>query len=254
MDAQRIEREREFHNCLAESEFESRKLINRLSWSFYSKGERSPIWGPVWSQIDVRGKSVLDYGSGDGGFSFDLARRGALVEGIDISELLVKVATRTVPEGIPRPKFSVRDAHATGFRDESFDYVFGNGILHHLELEGAYREIARLLKPGGRAFFMEPMEQHPLLVLLRKATPSLRSVDEKPLNLEEIKMAQRFFPNVRHTEHYVFAVVAAPIHLASRTAAFWVIKGLDQVDRGMIRIFPGLRRYAWQCLLELEKS
>ena len=254
MDTQRIEREKEFHNSLAESDFEGRQLINRLSWSFYNKSERSPIWGPVWSQVNLSGKRVLDYGSGDGSFSFALARRGAVVEGIDISESLVELATRTIPDGIPRPKFSARDAHATGFAGASFDYVFGNGILHHLELEKAYQEIARVLKPGGRAFFMEPMEHHPLAVLLRKATPAARSVDEKPLSLEQIEMAGRFFDKFRHTEHYVLAVVVAPVHLASRTAAFWLIKGLDNVDRGMMRAFPGLRRYAWQSMLELGKS
>jgi len=254
MDAQRIEREREFHNWLAESKFDSRKLMYRLSSSFYSKREGSALWGPVWLKIDVRGKKVLDYGSGDGGFSFDLARRGAFVEGIDISEGLVDLATRKSPEGIPQPKFFVRDAHATGFDSNTFDYVFGNGILHHLELEAAYREIARVLKPGGRAFFMEPMERHPLLVLFRKATPSVRSVDEKPLNLEEIEMARRFFHDLRHTEHFLFAVLAAPVHLLSDEAAFWLIRGLDSVDRGIIRLFPSLGRYAWLSMLELEKG
>jgi hypothetical protein len=101
---------------------------------------------------------------------------------------------------------------------------------------------------------MEPMEQHPLLVLLRKATPTMRSVDEKPLKLEEIKMAERFFPNMRHTEHFLFAVVAAPVHLVSYKAAFWLIRGLDWLDRGMIGLFPGLGRYAWLSMLELEKG
>jgi hypothetical protein len=51
-------------------------------------------------------------------------------------------------------------------------HLFGNGVLNHLALEGAYREIARVSKPGGKAFFMEPLNQRPLLVLFRKATPS----------------------------------------------------------------------------------
>lgn len=254
MDIQRIEREREFHNWLAKTEFGCRKVINQLSQSFYSKKEQSAIWGPVWSQIDVKARRVLDYGSGNGAFSFELARRGAVVEGIDISEGLVDLATRTIPPGIARPTFSVRDAHATGFQENTFDYVFGNGILHHLELEKAYCEIARVLKPGGKAFFMEPMAQHPLLVLLRKATPSLRSVDEKPLSVEEMKIARRFFEEVRYTEHFLSAVLAAPVHLVSNKAAFGLIGMLDSVDRGLIGLFPGLGRYAWLSMLELGKS
>ena len=93
-----------------------------------------------------------------------------------------------------------------------------------------------------------------MLVLLRKATPSARSVDEKPLTLEEIQKADQFFSHVTHTEHFLFAVVAAPIHLASNNIAFWTIKGLDFIDRGMLKAFPGLRRYAWLSMLEMEKA
>lgn len=254
MDTRRIEREREFHNALSEAEFGDRRTIDMLSQSFYSKREDSALWGPVWAKVGLSGKRVLDYGCGNGGFSYLLASRGALVEGIDISESFVDLASRSVPEGIPRPIFSTRDAHATGFADSSFDYVFGNGILHHLELERAYREVARVLRPGGRAFFMEPMEQHPLLVLLRKVTPSARSIDEKPMTLEEIQTAERFFSSAKHTEHFLFAVMAAPVHLASDKVAYWMIKGLDRVDGGLFKVFPRLSRYAWLTMLEMEKA
>ena len=229
-------------------------MIIRLSGSFYSKREDSPLWGPVWSQVDLARKHVLDYGCGNGGFSYLLGSKGALVEGIDISESLVEVARRNVPDGIPRPTFSARDGHSTGFADGTFDYVFGNGILHHLVLQKAYQEVARVLKPGGRAFFMEPMEQNPFLVLMRKVTPAARTVDEKPMNLEEFKMAEKFFNTVKHDEHFLFAVMAAPLHLVSDRMAFWMIKRLDWLDRKMFKIFPGLERYAWLSMLELGKG
>jgi 2-polyprenyl-3-methyl-5-hydroxy-6-metoxy-1,4-benzoquinol methylase len=253
MDAQRIDRERRFHNNLAETEFAARRLVNRLSWSFYGKSETSVLWGPIWSKINVSGKRVLDYGCGDGQFSVRLACMGAFVEGIDISDSVVELAARSVPEGIPEPKFSVRDAHVTGFPNDSFDYVFGNGVLHHLVLRDAYREIARVLKPGGKAFFMEPLNHHPLLVLFRKATPSLRSKDEKPMNLDEIKMAHQFFQNVHWTEHFLVAVLGAPVHLVSNKTALWLVGALDRFDRGLIHVFPRLGRYAWLTMLELEK-
>jgi len=254
VDAKRVEREREFHNSLTDNEFEDRRLINRLSRSFYSKEERSPIWGPVWSKVNLSGKRVLDYGCGGGGFSFLLASRGALVEGIDISDSLVALAARSIPEGIPKPRFSVRDAQATGFADGTFDYVFGNGILHHLELDKAYQEVARVLKPGGRAFFMEPMEQHPLLMLLRKVTPAARSIDERPMTLEQFMMAEQFFQSVEHKEHFLLAVVAAPVHLASDKVAFSMVRGLDWLDGRIFGAFPGLGRYAWLSMLELGKT
>ena len=250
----RIEREREFHNTLGETNFDGRRAITRLSESFYSKREDSALWGPVWAQVNLSGKRVLDFGCGDGGFSYLLGRKGALVEGIDISEWLVRLATKNIPAGIPRPTFSVRDGHTTGFADETFDFVFGNGILHHLVLEKAYQEVARVLKPGGRAFFMEPMEQNPFLALMRKATPAARTVDEKPMTLEEFRMAERFFGSVKHDEHFLFAVMAAPVHLVSDKIAFWTVKRLDSLDRKMFKIFPRLGRYAWLSMLELCKG
>lgn len=252
MDTRRIEREREFHDSLAQNEFGDRRLINRLSSSFYSKAEHSPIWGPVWTSVDLRDKRVLDYGCGDGGFSFTLVKRGARVEGIDISPALVELASTKIPNGAIA-NFSARDAHDTGFPDAAFDYVFGNGILHHLELTRAYREVARVLKPGGKAFFMEPMAHHPLAILMRKATPAARSVDEMPLTVEEVQLAKQYFSECRYTGHYVFAVLVAPVHLASEGAAFWLVRTIDRMDRSLIGAFPKLGRYAWQTMLELGK-
>ena len=49
--------------------------------------------------------------------------------------------------------------------DASVDVVFGIAILHHLDLPQAAREVWRILKPGGRAIFQEPvrnLEAHPV--------------------------------------------------------------------------------------------
>ena len=43
------------------------------------------------------------------------------------------------------------------FPDDSIDVVFGIAILHHLDLDLVSREVRRVLKPGGRAIFQEPV-------------------------------------------------------------------------------------------------
>jgi ubiquinone/menaquinone biosynthesis C-methylase UbiE len=182
--------------------------------------------------LELADRRVLDFCCGDGEFSFMLAARDADVHGIDISPELIRLAETSVPANIRRPTFSVRDGHATGFPDNSFDYVFGNCVLHHLQLDLAYAEIYRVLKPGGRAFFMEPLKGNPLMRMLRAATPSAHTKDERPMCFADIDRAKTHFSRVTHTEHFCIALLAAPLHLLSGSAANRVIHGLDRIDRG----------------------
>ena len=132
--AERVDRERRFHDALAEDHFEDRALIGRMGGLFYDK-ER--LWGPVWREVgDLTGAHVLEYACGEGSFAVGVAERGATVHGIEIAPSLVAMARARADESPARDRleFSVMDAHATGFPDATFDYVLGNGSLHHLDL------------------------------------------------------------------------------------------------------------------------
>jgi len=253
---EREKREQEFFDDLAAEGSATRSLLDRFSEGFYEKGDRGRLWAPVWKSLDLRGAAVLDYGCGDGHFSLRLAMHGARVAGVDISPKLIEqaraLAARAELNG-NCPQFIVGDAHHTPFEDNSFDYVFGNGALHHLDLDRAYAEIARVLRPGGKALFMEPMYHHPLLWLLRRLTPKAHTEDERPLSLDDMERAKKWFRTCSHREHFLFAVCAAPVHLLGKKSALTVIGKLDQFDQLMMRVQPRLRRYAWLSVLEMEK-
>lgn len=249
-------REREFFDELAEAAPATRSLLNRFSEAFYDKGSAGRLWGRFWETVDLTDRLVLDYGCGIGDFSEVLASRGARVFGIDISPKLIEQARASVAKlgyNGNAPKFLVGDAHHTPFPDAMFDYVVGNGALHHLDLERALPEIARVLKPNGKAVFQETMYDHPLLWTLRRLTPKTHTADERPLCWGDIKLARKQFRACRHREHFLFAVCAAPAHLLGKRFALSVIRVLDLMDERLMRLIPWLRHYAWLTVLEMEK-
>lgn len=142
----------------------------------------------------AKGKRVLDYGCGRGEYSLELLSLGAKVEGIDISQAYVQKAQQACLAAGHDPadfNFQVMDAHSLDFDDDSFDFVVGNGILHHLDYPTALAEINRVLKPGGRAIFQEPLSGNPLLGLLRMLTPSTRTDDERPFKASDLRAIAR---------------------------------------------------------------
>jgi len=76
-------------------------------------------------------------------------------------------------QGFHAPHGLVRDAMKTPFPDRSFDVIYGNAVLHHLDSEACAPEIARLLAPGGVAVFREVQAGNIFLRLFRNLTPFL---------------------------------------------------------------------------------
>ncbi len=100
--------------------------------------------------------SSLEIGSGTGYFTLNLMQAGVIKEATcsDISQgMLDALAANATMLGLPVTT-QVADAEQLPFADDSFDLVIGHAVLHHLpDLEQAFREFHRVLKPGGVFFF-----------------------------------------------------------------------------------------------------
>ncbi|HEY1517689.1 MAG TPA: class I SAM-dependent methyltransferase [Solirubrobacteraceae bacterium] len=98
----------------------------------------------------------LEVGAGTGYFSLNLLRAGVVREATctDISPGMVRtLATNAERLGLP-VKVLRADAESLPFADRSFDLVLGHAVLHHLpDLERAFAEFHRVLRPGGRIVF-----------------------------------------------------------------------------------------------------
>jgi SAM-dependent methyltransferase len=97
------------------------------------------------------GQKLLDVATGTGWTARNLARRGARVTGVDISEPLLEAARALSAEVAPRPVFELADAERLPFADASFDGVISTfGVMFAQNQEQAAAELARVCRPGGR--------------------------------------------------------------------------------------------------------
>lgn len=196
------------------------------------------------------GRHVLEYGCGAGEWACRLAENGASsVTAFDLSEVRVELAREEARNRhLDNAHFLVANAEALDFDDAMFDLVCGTAILHHLDLHKALSEIARVLRPGGVAVFMEPLGHNPLINLYRRLTPHLRTEDEHPLVVEDIKIARPFFEVDVHT-FGLLTLFAIPFRKISYFSG--LTKALDAADRVLFKHGPHLKRYAWYCVVVL---
>jgi SAM-dependent methyltransferase len=203
---------------------------------------------------DARGLNVLDLGCGTGANSSILAARGARVTSMDISPDLLQLAARRVAlDGHARAVTPVcGSAHAVPVPDASMDLVFGAAILHHLDLELTAREVLRVLKPGGRAIFMEPTRNSRLLAFLRRLIPYQApdvSPFERPLRHDEIAAFASGF--IRRSSR-AFRLPLLPLLRLALPKRHE--QRIFDWDRALLRRFPSLGHVATVLVFELQKS
>jgi ubiquinone/menaquinone biosynthesis C-methylase UbiE len=115
---------------------------------------------------------TLEIGAGTGYFSLNLAQLGLIERptASDISPGMLETLSGTAHQlGIP-VETVVAEAEELPFEDSSFDLVFGHAVLHHIpDLDRAFAEFERVLRPGGTLAFMgEPSRYGDRLAALPK--------------------------------------------------------------------------------------
>jgi SAM-dependent methyltransferase len=202
---------------------------------------------------DVRGKDVLDLGCGNGGNTALLALRGARVCGLDISPELIDLArVRLAMNGIAGDvRFLVGSAHEIDLPDASVDVVFGIAILHHLDLKKTAAEAHRVLRPGGRAIFQEPVRNSPTIRAIRRLIPYHApdvSPYERPLTREELAQFAQPFRSVRSRAFVLPHVALAQVLPGMRRH----VGPAYRLDRALLRFKP-LEYYAGARVFEVVK-
>lgn len=210
----------------------------------------------------VSGKTVLDCGCGSGVTTVRLAQKDANVYSFDLSSELVELTRRRAEaNGVEeRIQLGQMQFEQMDYPDDFFDLAFGNMILHHVDCDAAGKELARVLKPGGRAVFAETSGRNKLLMFARRHLAGKCGIDkystdgEKPLEKPELDALGRHFTSMRiHYLEFLFFTTACSNVLKWRDSTKWLQELLFNTDVFVYRRLPFLRKYSYLMAVELVK-
>lgn len=227
---------------------------------------------------NLEGKHLLDLGCGDGMYSIYLLRQGARrVHAVDISRSAVSACRKLADLNgvVSCLSVCVMDAKHLAYRDNSFDVVFGHAVLHHFDDEQIYnviKEVYRVLKVGGEAVFLEPIEDSSIFERIQQLVPAGRDGTDyyRPSCLSRKKFGEykkneidaalttgilmRLGCNFDNVQIEKFGLL---IRLDRFTFGHsWGQKArliLDRIDQLLFGLLPYLRRYCRTAVVQYSK-
>ncbi|HEY1238860.1 MAG TPA: class I SAM-dependent methyltransferase [Solirubrobacterales bacterium] len=151
---------------------------------------------------------ALEIGAGTGYFSLNLLQAGLIerATATDISPGMLATLEGNASDLGLEVQTAAAEAETLPFGDGSFDLVFGHAVLHHIpDLERAFSEFARVLRPGGTVVFCgEPSRYGDFLAAVPKRTALLAA----PFWRRAMRASQRHeYPDAEANGHSLEAEV-----------------------------------------------
>jgi 2-polyprenyl-3-methyl-5-hydroxy-6-metoxy-1,4-benzoquinol methylase len=152
------------------------------------------------SKMDVSrpNLSVLEIGCGTGeGIAYITEKTGCQGTGLDLSEKFIQIASEKFKKPTltyVKANFNDQSLINQSLNNEKFDYIVGNGILHHLyyNLEESLSNLKKLLKLNGKIVFIEPNLYNPYVAAIF-SIPYLR--EKTFLEPDEMAFSKGFIKN-----------------------------------------------------------
>jgi ubiquinone/menaquinone biosynthesis C-methylase UbiE len=238
-------REKEFHNKLQS------KKGGRFEAIFYKAIYNAKEDFLNFLSENSINSEILDFGCGDGYYIEKVIKfNPKKITGIDISEVAINDANKNAKDLGLNVEYKVDNCEKTSFENNSFDIVYGTGILHHLQIDKCLDEINRVLKSNGNLLFIEPLGTNPLINLYRKFTPKSRSIDEHPLLNKDFKYINKKFTNVKIKYYGFLTLIFFPFYKSpGNSKLFKVLTFLDQ----FLFKFKFFQYFAWSVLIRAKK-
>jgi SAM-dependent methyltransferase len=219
----------------------------------------------------LRGKQLLDIGAGLGESSVYFALQGAQVTMTDISPVMVQTGRELARRYGVEVEGIVAEAEDLGVAAESFDYVYIANTIHHVrDRDALFQKIHRALKPGGFFFSYDPLAYNPAINVYRRIATEVRTEDEAPLKIADLRLARKYFPSVQHREFWISTLLLFMKYYARdrvhpnqdrywkrmlretpQRLRWWI--PLRTIDAALTRL-PLLRWLAWNMVMWGEKE
>ena len=198
------------------------------------------------------GKKILDFACGNGENGIFAATCGASCIGIDIS-----------PEGIDNAiknsekfdvsslcKFIEMDGENMTFEDNYFDLAVEYGALHHVDLDAALSELARVITTDGKMICLEALRHNPLIHWYRKRTPHLRTEWEVDhiLGVESLDVMKKYFNEVNVKYFHLFSLILVPLR---KTFLFPILLPVFNFIDRILLSKQLVGKYGWIMAIEL---
>lgn len=191
----------------------------------------------------LSGRRVLELGCGGGKLAVLLAKSGAHVSAVDISPTSIELARSRAEmnDVADNVAFAVSAAESLPYEDGRFDVVFGSAILHHVNSDQVGPELRRVLRPGGKAAFSEPLGTNPAVRFARAHLPyrekAARGTD-RPLERGDLEAWSAWFDEFSWREAHLLG-------MAERLTGWrWRARPFHRVDAYLLPRFPSLRPLA----------
>jgi ubiquinone/menaquinone biosynthesis C-methylase UbiE len=185
-----------------------------------------------------QGSHLLEVGCANGVYTFELARRGFQMTGLDLSPECVRTATQKAEQlGLPYLNFTVGDAEAlVQFEDNTFDGVISFSTLRYVYNPAkAIQEIYRVLRSGGIAVVDFPNKRSPWFTFLKPLLTGKTHIHDHQYTTAQIK---------RMLQEAGFRKVSAcRILYTHKSTPGWALPVMKTIDYVGERT-PGLNQFA----------
>jgi len=219
---------------------------------------------------DVRGKSLLDLGCGAGENSVYFASKGARCVAADYSPGMVEVALKLAAANGVEIEGQTINAMAIAIPDNTFDIVYAANLMHHIpDPLLALQEMHRVVKPGGKVCFWDPLRHNPVINVYRRLATEVRTEDETPLHINIVNQVRSHFSQVQYDTFWLATLwIFLRFYLVERVnpnqERYWkkiilehqrlapTYQRLERVD-AMLKQLPLMKRMAWNVAVVATK-